>query len=200
MWYVVLQVCNTQITGDMELNNLTLIHRWKAHWALTTVQRLRLWARGWPRHYRACIWRSRQDFSLKRWFSHFFLEFWFHTTTFTRPCTFPSLNPFPGWGTRKSWKPADLWKRKCPHLPTTIPTLLPYHPRFCHCASIFTTFLVYADHEEVFEWRYEEENIWMLIISEPEYHKPERPSELDFSRQNKRQGFVFNHNWNLNKF
>jgi len=39
-----------------------------------------------------------------------------------------------------------------------------------------------------------------LITPEPEYHKPERPSELDFSRQNKRQGFVFNHNWNLNKF
>jgi len=39
-----------------------------------------------------------------------------------------------------------------------------------------------------------------LITPEPEYHKPERPNELDFSRQNKRQGFVFNHNWNLNKF
>jgi len=39
-----------------------------------------------------------------------------------------------------------------------------------------------------------------LITPEPDYHKPERPSELDFSRQNKRQGFVFNHNWNLNKF
>merc|ERR1712107_825851 len=36
---------------------------------------------------------------------------------------------------------------------------------------------------------------------EPDYHKPERPSELDFSNgQNKRQGFVFDHNWNLNKF
>ena len=40
----------------------------------------------------------------------------------------------------------------------------------------------------------------MLMISEPEYHKPERPNDLDFSGQNKRQGFVFNHNWNLNKF
>jgi len=40
-----------------------------------------------------------------------------------------------------------------------------------------------------------------LITPEPDYHKPERPSELDFSSgQNKRQGFVFNHNWNLNKF
>jgi len=39
-----------------------------------------------------------------------------------------------------------------------------------------------------------------LITPEPEYHKPERPNDLDFSGQNKRQGFVFNHNWNLNKF
>jgi len=32
-----------------------------------------------------------------------------------------------------------------------------------------------------------------------DFHKPERPSDLSFSSHNKRQGFVFNNNWNLNK-
>lgn len=38
-----------------------------------------------------------------------------------------------------------------------------------------------------------------LIGQVSEYHKPERPNELNFSSQSKRQGFVFNNNWNLNK-
>lgn len=38
-----------------------------------------------------------------------------------------------------------------------------------------------------------------LSKPEPEYHKPERPSELNFNSQSRRQGFVFNNNWNLNK-
>jgi hypothetical protein len=36
-----------------------------------------------------------------------------------------------------------------------------------------------------------------LIRPAPEYHKPERPSDLSFSNQSRRQGFVFNQNWNL---
>jgi len=39
-----------------------------------------------------------------------------------------------------------------------------------------------------------------VITPEADYHKPERPSELNFTSQNKRQGFVFNNHWNLNKF
>ena len=67
------------------INKLTLDPRWRVHWALTTVQHLRLWARGWPRHCRACIWRRRQDCSLKRWFSHFHFNW---TSDFTQ-----SLSP-----------------------------------------------------------------------------------------------------------
>ena len=50
-------------------------------------------------------------------------------------------------------------------------------------------------------FRFPAKTVLDLDFPEPDYHKPERPSELDFSSgQNKRQGFVFNHNWNLNKF
>jgi len=38
-----------------------------------------------------------------------------------------------------------------------------------------------------------------LIAPDTEYHKPERPNDLSFSNQSRRQGFVFNNNWNLNK-
>lgn len=37
-----------------------------------------------------------------------------------------------------------------------------------------------------------------LITPDTQYHKPERPNDLNFSSQSQRQGFVFNNNWNLN--
>ena len=95
-------------------------------------------------------------------------------------CPPSSSKSSPGGRSWQSRKPSDFWARERADVAAAIAALFPHHSRFSY---------------------FQQKTVLDLDFPEPDYHKPERPSELDFSSgQNKRQGFVFNHNWNLNKF